>query len=212
MDAEESTLAKPEQHELKRADEPRSSLYAIWLIIAGVVGWYAAFALTIEKLAQTADPNHKASCDFSVLVQCGENLGSWQGSVFGFPNPIIGLAGWVAPTVVGFAILAGAQFKKWFWLAFGAGILFAQGFVIWLQYQSIFSLHTLCPWCMVTWAVVIPTFWATLQHLLGNGTFGHGLKNFGHKMKPWIILLTIISYAVVALVAQLKLDWISTLV
>ena len=31
------------------------------------------------------------------IVQCGTNLSSWQGAVFGFPNPIIGLAGFVAP-------------------------------------------------------------------------------------------------------------------
>ncbi len=192
-------------------DEKRSTGYAIWLIIAGVIGWIAAFTLTIEKLALAANPEHVASCDFSVLVQCGENLASWQGEVFGFPNPILGLAGWVAPIVVGFAILAGAKFKRWFWVFFGAGILFAQGFVMWLQYQSIFSLHTLCPWCMVTWAVTIPTFWATLVHLFSNGTFGKSLVAFGKRMKPWVILLTIAGYAVVALIAQVKLDWIGTL-
>ena len=39
-----------------------------------------------------------------------KNLESWQGSLFGFPNPILGLTGWMAPIVVGFAILAGAGF------------------------------------------------------------------------------------------------------
>lgn len=29
-------------------------------------------------------------------------------------------------------------------------------FVIWLFTQSVFSLSTLCPWCMVVWAVTIP--------------------------------------------------------
>ena len=71
--------------------------------------------------------------------------------MFGFPNPILGLAGWVAPIVVGFAILAGARFARWFWWLFELGMAFAFVFVIWLIGQSIFVLGTLCPWCMVTW-------------------------------------------------------------
>lgn len=57
---------------------------AIWLVVAGVVGWWAAFSLTIEKFHALANPDAIASCDFSVLVQCTANLGSWQGSIFGF--------------------------------------------------------------------------------------------------------------------------------
>ena len=83
---------------------------AIWLIIAGAIGWFAAYSLTIERMHLLADPNAIAGCDFSVLVQCTANLESWQGSVFGFPNPILGLSGWMAPIVVGAALLAGARF------------------------------------------------------------------------------------------------------
>ena len=74
----------------------------IVLILAGVVGWIAAFALTIEKFHALMNPDAGgASCDFSIVVQCTANLDSWQGSVFGFPNPILGLTGWVASIVVG---------------------------------------------------------------------------------------------------------------
>ena len=102
-------------------------------------------------------------------MQCAKNLESWQGSVFGFPNPILGLTGWVAPIVVGVAILAGARFARWFWWLFELGLAFAFVFVIWLIGQSIFVLGTLCPWCMVTWVVTIPTFYAVTLHLLRTG-------------------------------------------
>ena len=92
-----------------------------------------------------------------------------RGSVFGFPNPILGLAGWVAPIVVGFAILAGARFARWFWWLFELGMTFAFVFVIWLIGQSIFVLGTLCPWCMVTWVVTIPTYYVVTLHVLRSG-------------------------------------------
>ena len=66
---------------------------AIVLIVTGVLGWYAAFALTLDKIAVLTNPATDLDCNFSVIVQCGVNLGSWQGSLLGFPNPLLGLGG-----------------------------------------------------------------------------------------------------------------------
>ena len=194
-----------------RAAYDRPTVLAVWLIFAGVVGWFAAFQLTLERLKVLADPTATAACDISLLVQCGKNLISWQGSVFGFPNPILGLAGWVAPIVVGMAILAGARFARWFWLLFGLGITGALVFVIWLISQSIYQLGTLCPWCMVTWAVTIPTFYAVTVHLLRIGAIP--LPAAGRRvadgLRAWVPLMSIVTFAVVALLAQLHLNWIA---
>ncbi len=184
---------------------------AVWLILAGVVGWFAAFELTLEKFAKAADSSAAAGCDFSVLVQCSANLESWQGSVFGFPNPILGLTGWVAPIVVGFALLAGARFQKWFWQLFWLGMAGAMTFVIWLIAQSVFSLGTLCPWCMVTWSVTIPSFFVVTFHVMRIGAFGRSLMDIGQKLMGWVPLFTVASYAVVALIAQVRLDFLSTI-
>ena len=184
----------------------RPTFYAVWLIIAGIIGWWAAFQLTLEKFVLLADPEASLSCDLSAFIQCGTNLNSWQGSVFGFPNPILGLTGWMAPIVVGVAVLAGARFPRWFWATFGAGILFAFGFVCWLIGQSIYDLIVLCPWCMVTWAVTIPTFFATVLHLFRNGTFSRSEKVQARagRLMAWVPLATIIAYAIIVMMAQLK--------
>lgn len=153
-----------------------------------------------------ADPQATLGCDLSAFIQCGKNLESWQGSVFGFPNPILGLTGWMAPLVVGVALLAGARFPRWFWATFGAGILFAFGFVCWLISQSIYELVVLCPWCMVTWAVTIPTFFATAVHLFRNGTFSSSekVKERAGQLMAWVPLATILAYAAIVVMAQLK--------
>jgi uncharacterized membrane protein len=193
-------------------DRPRPVALAVWLIIAGAVGWTAAFALTLERLHLLQDPDAALSCDISPLVQCGANLTSWQGSAFGFPNPLIGLTAWMAPVVVGVALLAGARFARWFWLLFTAGLAGAFGFVVWLIAQSIFSLGTLCPWCMVTWVVTIPTFYAVLLHVLRTGMLPApgGIRRAADALMGWLPLLAVGSYAVIAVLAQLRLDVLST--
>ena len=126
--------------------------------------------------------------------------------MFGFANPIVGITGWMAPLVVGVAVLAGARFPRWFWALFGAGITFAFGFVCWLIGQSIYDLVVLCPWCMVTWAVTIPTFFATMVHLFRNGTFSRSEKvqQRAGGLMAWVPLATILSYAIIVVMAQLK--------
>lgn len=191
----------------------RPTALAIWLVIAGAVGWWAAFSLLSERLRLLADPTATATCDFSVLIQCGKNLDSWQGSLFGFPNPILGVAGWVAPIVVGMALLAGARFARWFWWLFTAGLTAAFAFVIWLIIQSIYVLGTLCPWCMVTWVALIPTYYAVLIHVLRTGIVPApgGLRRGVNALAGWLPLLAVGSYVVIALLAQLRLDVLGSL-
>ncbi|MGZ0710729.1 vitamin K epoxide reductase family protein (plasmid) [Coraliomargarita sp. W4R53] len=191
----------------------RPTAIAVWLVVAGAIGWWAAFQLTVEKFHAYANPGEAASCDFNPLVQCTKNLDSWQGSVFGFPNPILGLTAWVAPIVVGMAILAGARFARWFWLLLELGLTLALVFVIWLISQSIFVLGTLCPWCMVTWAVTIPTFYIVTLHVLRTGLLPApaSIRRGADALMGWVPVLTVLSYAVIAVIAQLRLDVLGAL-
>ncbi|MFJ6652466.1 vitamin K epoxide reductase family protein [Microbacterium sp. NPDC091313] len=195
------------------AAETRHPVLAVWLIIAGVVGEWAAFSLTTERLHLLENPGSTASCDFSVLIQCGKNLDSWQGSLFGFPNPLIGLICWSAPIVVGVAMLAGARFARWFWWLFTLGVTGAMAFVIWLISQSLYSLATLCPWCMVTWSVTIPTFYAVWVHVLREGIVpaSAGVRRAANALVSWIPLMAILSFALIAVLAQLQLNVLGTL-
>lgn len=179
--------------------------YGIWLIVAAIAGWWAAFQLTVEKFFLLENPGATTSCYVSVMLQCDKNLGSWQGAVFGFSNPIIGLTGWMAVLVMGVAVLAGVRFPRWFWALFGVGITAAFAFICWLIGQSIYSLHVLCPWCMATWAVTIPTFIATAVHLLRNGTLSSSTRTRERagRLMSWVPLMTIVAYAIVIAMAQL---------
>lgn len=185
----------------------------IFLVVAGVVGFFAAMRLTVDKVGTFIDPTTAPSCNVSVLVQCGVNLKSWQGSLFGFPNPVVGIGGWIAVIMVGVMVLAGLRFGRWFWIAFNIGVVGAFVFVCWLIYQSIFSLTTLCPWCMATWLVTIPSFWLVTLYNLKSGHIPgpeRSRKLFAASY-GWVPLLTFTSYVVVFVLAQLQLDVIHRL-
>lgn len=186
---------------------------AIFLIIVSVVGLIAAFVLTLEKLHKLEFPADAASCDFSVIVQCGKNLSSWQGSTFGFPNPLLGLIGWPVVLATGVGMLAGARFARWYWVLFNLAAVGALAFVIWLFSQSVFSLGTLCPWCMVTWSAAIPLFWVSTFWNMKHGNWGSNPKvtTLGETLLGWIVPIVLTSFIIEAFIAQLQLDWIASL-
>jgi uncharacterized membrane protein len=132
------------------------------MTIAGVIGLAAAVQLTIDKfilLQNKIDGVETAlSCDFSAFVSCGGVMDSPQAEAFGFPNSIIGIVGFSVVTVLGVLFWTGAPVVRWVWTGLQLGCLFGIGFVTWLQYQSIYQLELLCPYCIVVWAVMIPLF------------------------------------------------------
>lgn len=178
---------------------------------AGAIGLTAAFALTVEKIHQLTFPDESASCDFGVVVQCGKNLASWQGSLLGFPNPLIGLMAWSVVITLAIALLTGSSFSRWIWRGLNLGAAFALVFVIWLFSQSVFVLGTLCPWCMVTWLATIPFFWVITFWTMKQGVWGIKVQKLGSQLLSWVGLIILVSYLIEALIAQLVLDWIGTL-
>lgn len=182
----------------------------ITLIICSVVGWGAAFALTLEKLQSLVHPGEALICDVSPFIQCTKNLESAQGAVLGFPNPIIGLGAWIAPLVVAVGLLAGARFARWFWVVFNLGMLGGWLFVCWLQLQSIVVLGTLCSWCMLTWAMMIPAFWITTFYCISSGKWSSApqIRRVGQGLLHWAPIVILINYVVIAVAAQLRFDLI----
>jgi uncharacterized membrane protein len=182
---------------------PRS--LALTLIIGGVIGWLAAFALIIERIHVASDPNATLSCDLNVFISCKSVMLTSQAKLFGFPNPIIGLGAFVAPIVVGFGLLAGAKFAAWFWRLFWIGTLLGFTFVVWLFTQSLWAISVLCPYCMVAWAGMIPVFWTLTLYLIKEDILQApvSMTNFFDRAysKAWLwILITelIIIFSIIA--------------
>lgn len=189
----------------------RPTGFAIFTIIAGAIGWFAAFELLTEYIKTLESPDYIPNCSVSLLVTCGPNMDSWQGSLFGFSNTIIGVSAFVAPIAVGVALLAGARFARWFWVVYQLGLLAGFVFVIWLFSQSVFSLGTLCPWCMVVWAVTIPLFWITLSRPYASGLVpvSDRARSAFQALSSWAWVAILLTFLIIAFLAQIRLDWFS---
>ncbi len=187
-------------------------LFPIALISMGVMGWIASFGLTLERLRVAENPALSTSCDISPLISCKSVMLSEQAALLGFPNPLIGLAAFFAPIVVGMAILAGAKFAPWFWRLFLLGHVFAIGFVIWLFSQSVYVIGALCIYCMVSWAATIPLFWIILGKIMQEGNLGPNIK-LGRFLYSWAWVLTLMSFLVlvVLILVQFWDYWITLL-
>lgn len=191
----------------------RNTGLGIFLLVVSAIGLIAAFALTLEKIHKLQFPDEAASCDFSVIVQCGKNLASWQGSTFGFPNPLLGLIAWPVVMATGAGLLAGARYARWYWISFNVAAAAGLGFVIWLFSQSVFVLGTLCPWCMVTWSATIPLFWVITFWNLKHGIWSDTdrVKKLGATLLSWSPTFIFMSFVIEAVIAQLVLDWVGSI-
>jgi uncharacterized membrane protein len=142
------------------------------LIVLGTVGLLASLALTIERIAVASDPDYVPSCSINPIVTCTSAMLSAQGEVFGFPNPLLGVAGFPVVIATGAAMLAGARMQRWYWTGLWLGGLGAVAFMHWLIAASLFSIEALCPYCMVVWAATMPLFAVVSAYALPRGALG----------------------------------------
>lgn len=153
--------------------------FAWTLILSGILGWIAAFTLTLERLHVATNPEATLSCDLNPFISCKSVMLTEQAALLGFPNPLIGLSAFIFPIAVGFAILAGAKFAQWFWRLFATGITMGFLFVVWLWVQSTFVINVLCPYCMVAWVAMVPLFWTVILFLVREGVIDTPLRLAG---------------------------------
>ncbi|MBN0044445.1 vitamin K epoxide reductase family protein [Streptomyces actuosus] len=139
------------------------------LLLTGAIGWLASFRLAVDDWRLLEDPAYRPACDISPVVSCGSVMSSPEGSVFGFPNMLLGLGAFAAVAVLGAAVLTGARLHRRLWRALAAGALAGVVFVHWLIVQSLYELNKICPYCAVVWVVTIGLFWCVTLHCVDHG-------------------------------------------
>jgi uncharacterized membrane protein len=93
---------------------------------------------------------------------------SWQGKLFGFPNPFIGVAAFPVVMMFGLMLVARMRPPRWMMLGLWGGTVLGATFVTWLFTQSVYVIGALCPYCMVVWLAMIPTFVYTTGYVLSE--------------------------------------------
>ena len=184
-----SSAANP-QVTRRAVEQPAPERGFAWiLLVTGIVGWLASAVLVLERLRVYADANYITSCDINPWVSCGTVFQTWQAAIFGFPNPLIGIVAFAVVITTAVAMLAGASFKRWYWLGLQAGVTLGMVFVVWLWSQALFDIYVLCIYCIVVWAAMIPMFVFTTVRNLSHGVLPApaGLVKFTSEW-AWVIV------------------------
>lgn len=181
---------------------------AAWtLLVTGVIGFVSAATLTVERYNLLIDPSYTPSCSINPILSCGSVMTQPQASIFGFPNPLIGIASFAVIIVTGVLSVARVDLPRWYWL--GQTICTAAGFVMinWLAFQSIYRINALCPYCMAVW-VVTP-----IILLLSIGRLPNNASPRADEIRGWLWVLLPVWYAIVIVAIGVQFwDYWSTLI
>ena len=170
----------------KKFDVARSNLWIFGVMLFfGITAFLAAMALTIDHLIQLSNSSAQLSCNFNLILNCGSVMKTWQASLFGFPNPLIGIAGFAVVITVAMSGLAKVKFPRWYLttaqIFYGLGLLFAY----WLFFQSVYSIQILCPWCLVVTFSTTMIFETLLRYNLRENTFNF-TKQINSRIQDFI--------------------------
>lgn len=154
-----------------KPEENFTVLYAT-MLVTGIVGFLAAFVLSVEKLTVIKDPDAVLSCSVNVVLNCASVMKAPQAEVFGFPNSYLGIMGFAIVVAVAMGGLLGVRYTRSYLATaqvfYGLGLLFAY----WLFFQSVYVIQVLCPWCLVVTFVTTLIFETLLRYNLRQNTFG----------------------------------------
>ena len=176
--------------ETEVASQAPSYRQTAWiLVIGGIIGIFASIELIVQKIGVLSNPDYVPNCDINPILSCGSVISTDQASLFGFPNPILGIIGFTVVVLFGVLLFTGIELPRWMWLGLNAGALAGMFFVIWLVGQSLYVIGALCPWCMVVWSITIPIFWQVTTDNLASGrlSLGNSLSEIIVALK-WILV------------------------
>lgn len=127
-------------------------------MIGSIIGLLASFILTIDTIKIIKDPGVVLPCNISPFVSCTSVATASQGSIFGFPNPLLGIVSFSMLLAIGTMLFSGGRSRKPLWLLVNLGALASMAFVMWFFYESVYKIGSLCIYCMTVWIVTWPIF------------------------------------------------------
>lgn len=175
------------------------------LLVAGAIGLLASFTLTVERFHLLTDATYRPSCNLNPIISCGSVMVTDQAAVFGFPNPLIGLAAFPVVIVTGLLTTTRIVLPRWYWV--GQTLCSAAGFTLvnWLAFQSIFRIGALCPYCMAVWVIMPVILQLSLGRLLDR-------SRRQREMRSWLWVIVVVWYSLVLVAIGVEFaDYWSTL-
>ena len=148
----------------KKEDAKKSDYWIFGTMLgAGVLALLATFVLTLESFHLLKNPDAQLSCSFNLVFNCATVMQTWQASLLGFPNMLIGLMAFPVVMTVAALGLVRVKMPRWFLIAANIGFGLSALFAYWLFFQSLYVIEVLCPWCLII-TVTTTLIFATISH------------------------------------------------
>lgn len=173
------------------------------MLVAGLIGMYASLSLIQAEKQLLRDPLGSLSCDINPLIGCGKFLNSPVNAVFfGVSNAVFGLAFFAGVTALGLVLASGGRFGRWLWAAVDLAMVGATAWIMWFQWTSFTVERSLCPYCLLTWAVTIPLVVNVLARSAQAGHFPcpEGLRSVLVRGRWYIIAAVYVALVLFAVV------------
>ncbi len=137
---------------------PRVS--SLWVILFSILGLIASWQLWRTEMIHRAQPGRGLGCSLNNVVDCRGAMESAAGHlIFGIPNSVFGIVAFAALLAAGVYLVVGGRIPKWGLLLFALGTSAGLVSVLFFLATSVFQLHSLCPYCFLTWVATIFLAW-----------------------------------------------------
>ena len=182
------------------------------LLVFSVFSLFASFILTIDHFAVLQNPGTKLNCSINVILNCSTVMQTWQSSLFGFPNTVVGLMAYSVLVTIAVIALTGVRLNKTFMVLANLGALGGIIFSEWLAYESIYVIQVLCPYCLIVLFSTIMIFAAITHYNLRNNNFNFKIKtnnkiqNFLDKEYDKLLVFVWVSILVFAILSKFGMD------
>lgn len=137
----------------------------------GTMALLASFVLTVEEFHLLKNPDAQLSCSINLVLNCATVMQTWQASILGFPNMLIGLMAFSIVVMTAVLGLSQVKLPRWFWKAATIGFFFSMLFAQWLFFQSLYDIGTLCPWCLIVTTSTVVIFATTAHYTIRENIF-----------------------------------------
>ena len=153
---------------LNRSQDNRSRerRLPLTMLILGIIGFIASYALAIDGWRALVDDEHVLMCAIDETLDCAPAMELWQASFFGFPNPYVGIMAFTVVITLAVVWLAMGSPPRWLRIGLLIGTALGQLFVFFLMYTTFTLLDALCPWCTVVWIIMWPLLWLQIVDLI----------------------------------------------
>lgn len=182
------------------------------LLVFSVFSLFASFILTIDHFAVLQNPGTKLNCSINVILNCSTVMQTWQSSLFGFPNTVVGLMAYSVLVTIAVIALTGVRLNKTFMVLANLGALGGIIFSEWLAYESIYVIQVLCPYCLIVLFSTIMIFAAITHYNLRNNNFNFKIKtnnkiqNFLDKEYDKLLVFVWVSILVFSILSKFGMD------